>query len=164
MLQVVTGTFPCGQQMQKYGYKRTPACTLCQKAHEERTSRARGASDNGRWSSHGNAGRHMKLLTIETESSLGTLWDQEECNKVLAATIGWHRLGCGHQRVSGHRIQTNTGHEKQPRGRDNGGSTEAVQKLADGSPSDRSKQRVESTTARVCCVFDLFMLNPLIAT
>jgi hypothetical protein len=30
--------FPCGQQMQKYGYRRTAACTLCQKAHEERGS------------------------------------------------------------------------------------------------------------------------------
>ena len=30
---------------------------------------------------HGKAGRHMKLLTIETESRLGTLWDQEECNQ-----------------------------------------------------------------------------------
>jgi hypothetical protein len=37
-----------------------------------------------------------------------------------------------------------------PRERDNGGGPDAVQKLADGSPSDRSKQRVESTTARVC--------------
>jgi len=27
--QVVTGTFPCGQQMLKYGYKKTAACTLC---------------------------------------------------------------------------------------------------------------------------------------
>jgi hypothetical protein len=35
LIQVVTGTFPCGQQMLKYGYKRTAACTLCQKAHEE---------------------------------------------------------------------------------------------------------------------------------
>jgi hypothetical protein len=35
LLQVVTGTFPCGQQMLKYGYKRTAACTLCQKAHED---------------------------------------------------------------------------------------------------------------------------------
>jgi ribonuclease HI len=35
MLQVVTGTFPCGQQMMKYGYKRTATCTLCQKAHAE---------------------------------------------------------------------------------------------------------------------------------
>ena len=36
MLQVVTGTFPCGQQMVKYGYKKTAECTLCQKAHEEK--------------------------------------------------------------------------------------------------------------------------------
>jgi hypothetical protein len=35
LLQVVTGTFPCGQQMQKYGYRKTAACMLCQKAHEE---------------------------------------------------------------------------------------------------------------------------------
>jgi hypothetical protein len=26
---------------------------------------------------HGKADRHMRLLTIETESRLGTLWDQE---------------------------------------------------------------------------------------
>ena len=42
MLQVVTGTFPCGQQMQKYGYRRTAACTLCQKAHEESVSSWKG--------------------------------------------------------------------------------------------------------------------------
>ena len=31
---------------------------------------------------HGKADRHMRLLTIEqTESKLGTLWDQEECNQ-----------------------------------------------------------------------------------
>jgi hypothetical protein len=35
LLQVATGTFPCGQQVQKYGYRRTAACMLCQKAHEE---------------------------------------------------------------------------------------------------------------------------------
>jgi hypothetical protein len=35
LLQVVTGTFPCGQQMVKYGYKGTAECTLCKKAHEE---------------------------------------------------------------------------------------------------------------------------------
>jgi hypothetical protein len=29
---------------------------------------------------HGKEDRHMRLLTIETESRLGTLWDQEECN------------------------------------------------------------------------------------
>jgi hypothetical protein len=35
LLQVVTGTFPCGQQMLKYGYKRTAECTPCKKVHEE---------------------------------------------------------------------------------------------------------------------------------
>jgi hypothetical protein len=36
LLQVVTGTFPCGQQMPKYGYRKTVACMLCsQKAYEE---------------------------------------------------------------------------------------------------------------------------------
>jgi hypothetical protein len=31
---------------------------------------------------HGKADRHMKLLTIETESRLRTLWDQEQCTQV----------------------------------------------------------------------------------
>ena len=35
LLQVVIGTFPCRQQMVKYGYKETAECTLCKKAHEE---------------------------------------------------------------------------------------------------------------------------------
>ena len=35
MFQVVIGTFPCGQQMVKYGYKEKAECTLCKKAHEE---------------------------------------------------------------------------------------------------------------------------------
>ena len=35
LLQVVTGTCPCGQQIQKYGYRRTTVCMLCQKAYEE---------------------------------------------------------------------------------------------------------------------------------
>jgi hypothetical protein len=30
---------------------------------------------------NGKADRHMKLITIETESRLGTAWDQEECNQ-----------------------------------------------------------------------------------
>jgi hypothetical protein len=30
---------------------------------------------------HGKADRRMKLLTIETESRLGTLWDQEQCRQ-----------------------------------------------------------------------------------
>ena len=34
-LQVVTGTFPCGQQLVKYGYKEKAECILCKEAHEE---------------------------------------------------------------------------------------------------------------------------------
>ena len=30
---------------------------------------------------HGKADRHMKILTIETESRLGTVWDQEQCTR-----------------------------------------------------------------------------------
>ena len=96
--QEVTGTFLCGQQMQKYGYRKTAACMLCQKAHEEcyrrrqsATFRAQGALDKRRWSQPrtmrasgncykksmcmGKADRHVKPLTIETESRLGTLSD-----------------------------------------------------------------------------------------
>ena len=103
LLQVVTGTFSCGQQMQKYGYRKTTACMLCQKAHE-----ACGSSWNGELpketighiQSAGCVGqkevvtaahtayirellqevnvlwkaeRHIRLITIETESRLGTL-------------------------------------------------------------------------------------------
>ena len=35
LLQVVTGTFPCGQQLVKYGYKEKAECILCKKAYEE---------------------------------------------------------------------------------------------------------------------------------
>ena len=111
MDQVMTGTFPCGQQMLKYGYTNKADCTLCRKAHDEN-----GSSWNGELpketighiqsagclgqkevvtaahntcirellqevSAHGKADRRMKLLTIETESGLGTLWDQEQCTQ-----------------------------------------------------------------------------------
>ena len=33
--------------------------------------------------------RHMKLLTIETESSLGTLWDQEQCTQFCSKDELW---------------------------------------------------------------------------
>jgi hypothetical protein len=109
LLQVVTGTFPCGQQIVKYGYKRTVECILCKKLHEESGSswnRELPKETIGHIQSagclgqkevvtaahnacirellqevnvHGKANRHMKLLTIETESRLGTLWDQEQC-------------------------------------------------------------------------------------
>jgi hypothetical protein len=42
LLQVVTGTFPYGQQLVKYGYKENAECTLCKKAHEESGSSWKG--------------------------------------------------------------------------------------------------------------------------
>jgi hypothetical protein len=32
LLQVMTGTFPCGQQLLKYGYTKKADCTLCKKS------------------------------------------------------------------------------------------------------------------------------------
>jgi hypothetical protein len=119
LLQVVTGTFPCGQQMQKYGYRKTAVCMLCRKAHEEC-----GSSWNGELPKetighiqsagclgqkevvtaahnacilellqvvnvHGKAVRHMRLLTCETESRLGTLWDQKACNQICSKEEFW---------------------------------------------------------------------------
>ena len=109
LLQVVTGTFPCGQQLVKYGYKDKAECILCKKAHEENGGSWKGvlpketighiqsagclgqkevvtAAHNAcirellqEIEVHGKADRHMKLLTLEKESSLGSLWDQEQC-------------------------------------------------------------------------------------
>jgi hypothetical protein len=38
---------------------------------------------------HGKADSHMRLLTIETESRLGTLWDQGECNQICSKEALW---------------------------------------------------------------------------
>ena len=38
---------------------------------------------------HGKADRHMKLLTLERESSLGTLWDQEQCTQFCSKDELW---------------------------------------------------------------------------
>jgi hypothetical protein len=38
---------------------------------------------------HGKADRHMKLLTLERESSLGSLWDQEQCAQFCSKDELW---------------------------------------------------------------------------
>ena len=78
----------------------------CQR-RQSATFRARGALDKRRWSpqrtmpirellqevnAHGKAERHMKLLTIETESRLGTLWDQEQCTQFCSKDELWEAL------------------------------------------------------------------------
>ena len=139
MLQVVTGTFPCGQQIQKYGCKRTVACMLCQKAYEECGSSWNGELPKDTISHiqsagclgqkevvtsahnacirellqevkvHGKADRHMRLLTIETESRLSTLWDQEESNQFCSKEELWEVM-----RDQEMKIQWLTENEGQP--------------------------------------------------
>ncbi len=38
---------------------------------------------------HGKANRHMRLLTIEAKSMLGTLWDQEQCTQFCSTDELW---------------------------------------------------------------------------
>jgi hypothetical protein len=100
------------------GYKKTAECTLCKKAHEEsgrswnrelpkETGHIQSAGCLGQKEvviaahnaciqellqevdGHGKADRHMKLLTTETESSLGTLWDQEQCTQFCSKEELW---------------------------------------------------------------------------
>ena len=84
MLQVVTGTFPCGQQMQKYGYRNTAACMLCQR--EEC-----GGSWNG----------DLPKETIGHIQSAGCLGQKEVVTAAHNACI-WElldrRKSCGKQR------------------------------------------------------------------
>jgi hypothetical protein len=105
--------------MVKYGYKKTAECTLCKKAHEEsgsswnrelpketighiQSARCLGqkevviAAHNAcirellqEVDGHGKADRHMKLLTIETESSLSKLSDQEQCTQFCSKEELW---------------------------------------------------------------------------
>ena len=105
--------------MQKYGYRKMAPCMLCQKAHEKCGSSRKGvmqketighiqsagclgqkkvvtAAHNAciqellqEVNQHGEADRHMRLLTIKTESRLGTLWDQEGCNQFCSNEELW---------------------------------------------------------------------------
>jgi hypothetical protein len=102
-----------------YGYKRTVSCALCQKAHEESGSSWNGElsketighiqnagclgqkevvtlANNAcirellqEVNVHGKVDRHMKLLTIEKESRLSTLWDQEQCTHFCSKDELW---------------------------------------------------------------------------
>jgi hypothetical protein len=103
----------------KYGYKEKAECTLCKKAYEEnggswkevlpketichiQSAGCLGqkevvtAAHNAcirellqEIDVHGKADRHMKLLTLERESSLGSLWDQEQCAQFCSKDELW---------------------------------------------------------------------------
>jgi hypothetical protein len=53
----------------------------------QRTMRASGSLQEV--DGHGKADRHMKLLMIETESRLGTLWDQEQRTQFCSKDELW---------------------------------------------------------------------------
>ncbi len=103
----------------KYGYKEKAECILCKKAYEENGGSLKGELPKetiGHIQSagclgqkevvtaahdacirellqeidvHGKADRHMKLLTLERESSLGSLWDQEQCAQFCSKDELW---------------------------------------------------------------------------
>ena len=58
---------------------------------------------------HGKADRHMKLLTVETEIVVVTLWDQEECNQFCSKEELWEVM-----RDQEMKIQWLTENEGQP--------------------------------------------------
>ena len=112
---VVTGTFPCGQQLVKYGYKEKAECIFCKKAYEENGGSWKGelpketighiqsagclgqkevvtAAHNAcirellqEIRVHGKADRHMKLLTLER--------DQEQCTRFCSIPAAWAHYG-----------------------------------------------------------------------
>ena len=91
MLQVVTGTFPCGQQMVKYGCKEKVECTLCRKAHEES-----GSSWN----------RELPKETIGHIQSVGFLGQKEvvtithnACIRELLQEVNVHGKADRHMRL-----------------------------------------------------------------
>ena len=83
---MVTGTFTCGQQIQKYGYRKTAACMLCQKAREEC-----GGSWNG----------ELPKETIGHIQSAGCFGQKEVVTDsgIKKSVISFaRRKGCGKQR------------------------------------------------------------------
>jgi hypothetical protein len=48
---------------------------------------------------HGKADRHVKLLTIETESRLGILWDKEGCNQFCSKEELWEAAREGEMKI-----------------------------------------------------------------
>ena len=76
LLQVVTGTFSCGQQPVNYGHKEKAECTLCKKAHEENGSSWKGEEVlNELWqniwtAAKGNNWTYLKCRMPRTKGSI----------------------------------------------------------------------------------------------
>ena len=82
----VAGTFPCGQQMCKYGYTRTAGCTLCQQKYETCGSSGNGElprEDIGHIQSAGCLGQREVLHTMH---AFGSYYLKSMCTGKRAGT------------------------------------------------------------------------------
>jgi hypothetical protein len=92
LLQVVTGTFPCGQQMCKYGYNRTAGCTLCQQEYERSGSSWNGELPRetiGHIQSAGCLGQREVVIVAHNACIRE---DQEECNQFCSKEELWESV------------------------------------------------------------------------
>ena len=84
---VVTGTFPCGQQLVKYGYKEKVECILCKKAYEE---------NGGSWK--GEIPKET-IGHIQSAGCLGQKAEHNACNRELLQEIDVHRKADRHMKL-----------------------------------------------------------------
>ena len=119
LIQTVTNTFPCGAWLHKIGYRATAGCRLCLRIREERgenSQEAIQAESIGHIQSAGCLGQsevvtaahnrcirdllrdiqtHRKkssgltMLTLESEQTIGKLWEQEECGGICPKQELW---------------------------------------------------------------------------
>ena len=119
LIQTVTNTFPCGVWLHKIGYRATAGCRLCLRIREERgenSQEAVQAESIGHIQSAGCLGQsevvtaahnrcirdllrdiqtHKKkssgltMLTLESEQTIGKLWEQEECGGICPKQELW---------------------------------------------------------------------------
>ena len=119
LIQVVTNTFPCGAWLHKIGYRATAGCRLCLRIREERGENPQGevqAESIGHIQSAGCLGQSevvttahnrcirdllrdiqthtkkssgLKMLTLESEQTIGKLWEQKECGSICQKQELW---------------------------------------------------------------------------
>ena len=101
------GTFPCGQQMLKYAYKKTAACSHCKKAYEESGiswNRELPRETIGHVKSAGCLGQQKEVVTAELNVCIrnssrsrqragwALLWDQEQYTQFCLKDELWEAV------------------------------------------------------------------------
>ena len=99
---------------------------------------------------HGKAGRHTKLLTIETENSLGTLWNQEQCTQICSKEELWEAGKEEEIRSRGKPRRRGRQHQKSSIKKDSGGEdwTELAwtRSIKNFWPSNSSEREMREAT------------------